>query len=197
MICPRLPMAYAFLASATTALLSMPATAQDVTAVLEQREASERSETSAEKAIQAFRDLCFSTFPSNRDFLRGMTGNSYGFVRDKTSRAPWRWDNGSLKLDYITPDMARGTLPAPQCAVIAEIPNDRDHLAIASDINRALLIGDGKSSGRRGLNTTIWTISNAAGEQLRIFFKSNAEGDSRLTIRLNLMKLPKDAAEAP
>ncbi|MEO1045007.1 MAG: hypothetical protein AAFX04_06170 [Pseudomonadota bacterium] len=149
----------------------------------------------ASDMVDIFRDFCFAPFPSETDFRRAMEDNVHGLSRDRNSRAPWRWDNGAVRVDYVTPAMARGAMPAPQCAVATTIATAPDHLSIAGSINRKLLIGNGESSGRRGRNTTIWTFENEAGEHLRIFFKSSPDGKGRLMARLIVMRLPEYVSE--
>ncbi|MEM1131702.1 MAG: hypothetical protein AAGH53_02070 [Pseudomonadota bacterium] len=150
---------------------------------------------SSSEMITFFRDLCLAPFPFREDFIRGMEANIHGFVRDRTKRAPWRWDNGRFQLDYITEAMAGGSVPAPQCAVIATIADDPDHLTLARSIDSKLLIGKGKSSGRRGRNTTTWTVDSGENTRFRVFFKSEPQGRERLKARLIVMQLPDYAIE--
>ncbi|WOE74005.1 hypothetical protein [Alterisphingorhabdus coralli] len=150
---------------------------------------------SSSQMIAVFRDLCFAPFPSREDFIRGMEDNVSGFRRDRTRRGPWRWDNGRFQLDYISDRMAPAGVPAPQCSVSATIAADPDHLSLARSLDSKLLIGKGKSSGRRGRNSTIWTLDSGEDSRFRIFLKSEPHGPERLKARMIIMKLPEYVIE--
>lgn len=157
---------------------------------------SDGTETAAEQnvdtggaAISAFYDLCAAPFPDKEDFLNGMAQNAYGFKPTPTAKLPHRWASGRANLVYADENMTRGTgQPAPQCVLDAVISKSEDHLALAQRVERVLLIDDGASSGRGGVNRTTWNYTDAAGNQLRIFFQTRPSNTSLLA-RLTLLRI--------
>lgn len=151
--------------------------------------ASEQNIDTGSAAISAFYDLCAAPFPDKEDFLNGMAQNAYGFTPTPTAKLPHRWASGRANLVYADENMTRGTgQPAPQCVLDAVISKSEDHLALVQRLERVLLIDDGASSGRGGVNRTIWNYYDAAGNQLRIFFQTRPTNTSFLA-RLTLLRI--------
>jgi hypothetical protein len=140
--------------------------------------------------IAAFNDLCVATFPDKNNFLSGMALNSYGFTANHTAKLPHRWKSGSANLVYADEAMMRSNAqPAPQCILDAVISTNDDHLALARQIESVLLIDDGESKGRGGVNRTIWNYYDEAGNQLRAFLQTRPSKSGNLLLRLTLLRI--------
>lgn len=172
---------------------AMPAAAQDLGAESDTPAIFAPAQTAdMDEMITAFKAFCVALFPSQEDFLRSMEQNQRDFTRDTKTKAPWRWQHGAdddFQLDYVTDKMAGGRMPSPQCLVRGDISSDHQHLAMARDIEAALLIDDGHSTGRRRNNTTTWNTINDAGDRMRIFLKTRPKGPTVLDAQLIIIKL--------
>lgn len=148
-----------------------------------------KSVNTGRAAISAFYDLCAAPFPDKTDFLNGMANNGYGFTPTPTPKLPHRWASGSADLVYADEEMAAATgQPAPQCVLDAVIAKGEDHLALARRLESVLLIDDGASAGRGGVNRTSWNYYDDAGNQLRVFFQTKPS-HSNLLARLILLRV--------
>lgn len=144
--------------------------------------------------IDAFHDLCAAPFPDQTDFLNAMAMNSYGFTSQPIAKLPHRWISSGAKLVYADENMLQASgQPAPQCILDAVIPASDDHLALVKSIEAKLLIDEGKSQGRSGVNRTIWNYFDNAGNRLRVFFQTRPAKGNNLSMRLTLLRLSETA----
>lgn len=143
-----------------------------------------------------FARLCLAPFPGKGAFEDTIVVDPAGFVHaegpDAGGGQPGeRWTNGEFTLLYVDRDALPPSIPAPQCRLVGTIASEEDHLAMVGLLETQLALENGKSSGRGGVNKTVWDITGLDGEPWRLFFDSRPTGaDKRYQASLTIMQLP-------
>ena len=140
---------------------------------------------------EAFQAYCVTPFPNETLFAATIAEAGSGFTRvEETGQPGQRYTDGTIMLNYVGVEGAPMGVPAPQCRMSAEVADGFSHREAAADISDLLDIETGKTTGRAGINKTIWNFEDAQGNTLRLFLASRpVPQDHGYAVSLTLMKL--------
>lgn len=140
--------------------------------------------------LEQFQSICFAQFPDENAFSKRLSRNDNVYFSDVAK--PYIWQNGAVTLRYVGAANSRANIPYPQCIMSAKFTSDQDHLGMKNQVESAVGITGGKSSGKQGNNRTIWNFT-ANGHDMRMFFNSRKFSDNHYDASLIIINLGKES----
>lgn len=140
--------------------------------------------------LEQFQHVCFAQFPDENAFFERLDRNDNVYFPDMAK--PYIWQNGAITLRYVGASNSRTNIPYPQCIMSAKFTSDQDHLGMKNQVESAIEISNGKSSGKKGNNRTIWNFT-ANGHDMRMFFNSRKFTDNHYDASLIIINLGKES----
>jgi len=138
----------------------------------------------------AYVEYCAEPFPDSAAFHARVRLPESVFRRSAPGRQPGEhWTGRGITLSYLDASRINPDLPSPQCRVSADIASDTDHLAMAAALAEQLGLDKGRTSGRAGINKTVWNFAADNGTRLRLFMDSRPLEPGRFAASLTLLRL--------
>ncbi|WP_164114594.1 hypothetical protein [Sphingorhabdus sp. Alg239-R122] len=141
-----------------------------------------------ENLTQLFKESCYTALDDVEAVSTVVTASGFGFTKQAV-RIGRKWTADNMALTYVGIGKLPAKLPAPQCALSAQLASKNDHLTLKSALWRKLGISGGRSSGKGGKYNSIIDIDGEDNSKRRLFFTSQKGQSSRIYIKIMLVKL--------
>ncbi len=137
---------------------------------------------------ELFKNSCFIALDDVDAIIAAVETSSISFAKQPV-RIGRKWTADKIALTYVGRGKLPAKLPAPQCAVSAELNEEGDHLALKSKLWRKLGISGGRSSGKGGKYSSVIDINGEDNSKRRLFFTSQTGQSGRTYIKMMLVRL--------